>query len=453
MQKEAGTSALRSFLKRELDALLPLMSTTDAASLRADLSDENINPLANTPNSFERALVVAKTQTWNVKFGRPGNHLLCAAYDIGQWFSLAPLIEAAVRDQRISEVTFFGGGPAAREFQKQFGLLAQDLSDVGESALAAFNPSVQFRNGQSAIAQVDIAVATLSGRFGPDTWILNNAKSILGASKLVLIYDIYGAVPQNIPDSIDQIDLVLCSDDLTRECFLQTNRWEIDPSRVLIAETGQTVTPTDNQTMINLRQSGLRKLELNGEEVVVSLLGDMTIETDWGEGLSNNLAAETIYQSLQAIERFAKSNPKKNLAVVLRPHPADPRRELLEAALGAVKPSLNLKVRWSDSNLMSIDELAACSDAICSLYSTESFKASDRGIVGVFLNSSYFDQRAPVSLKQMLRDRQNLKVLGNGQELDQILNWLHSSKAGKRIESTVNVNSIAMIDAVLEKEH
>ena len=428
--QDSGTPALRSFLRRELDSLVPLMTPAEAASLRHDLANEDLLVQNATPKSFERALAVASTKTWHINLHRSGKHILCSAYDIGQWTSLAPLISQALTDRRIGALTFLGGGPAALQFEERFGDVAENFSAAGSSALAAFHSLALFSSGQTGIKPIDIAVATVSARFGPDTWLLTNAKSVLGASKLVLIYDVYGVVPESVPDIIDQIDLVLCSDAITRECFLQTNRWDIEHGKVFITRTGQTVAPVAHEQIQTLRDTALQKLDLSGEEVVISLLGDMTVEKDWGLGLSSNLAEEKMHDALKVIERIAKTNRSKQFAAILRPHPADPGSDRLQALVALFKQTENFKIRWCDTKLVSIDQLAACSQAICSLFSTESFKAPDRGIVGIFLDSRYFSQCAPEALMRAVHSQPNFKVAADAKELETILSGLEISKLG-----------------------
>ena len=442
-----STSELRSFIARELDTLVPLLSLDDAAALKHDLANEAL--LTNAPQSFERALAVAQTKTWTLDLKRPGKHLLCSAYDFGQWVSISPLIQNAISDRRVGRVTFFGGGPAAANFDRQFAATFQDISTYGPSAISSFSYLCAEIGKGSDLPAIDVAVATVSTRFGPDSWILANAKSVLGASSLVLIYDVYGCVPECIPDQLEYIDAVLCSDRLTRECFLATERWNIDPDKVLVSGTGQTVTSELRQQRPAARQRALVQLGISGQEFVVTLLGDMTVEREWGSELPRDLALRSMREALVAIEQFARNNRAANFAVVLRPHPADPGSESLRALLSTINQSDNLTVRFTENSQISIDDLAACSDVICSLFSTETFKAPDRGITGIFLNARYFKQSALAILERAVADCPDLRVLDNASEISEVLEYLHANKRTACPTPNIGTPANSLLDAVL----
>lgn len=436
-------SAVPTFLRRELNSLIPLISTDQARSLTYDLSNYKIGqPL---PSSFSIALSAAQTKILSRDLNREGKHILFSAYDFGQWSSIAPIIEAALFDLRVGAITFFGGGPALNCIEERFSTQFEDCSQ-GNWTMSGFNSLPVNKNRSPFENTIDIAVTTVSGRFGPESCTLTNAKSILGASKLVLVYDVYGSVPNFIPAEIDKIDLVICPDSLTRDCFLETQCWQIEPQKVIISSTGQTVSAQVIQSRAEMRRQALKELRLSGSELVVAVLGEHTIERDFGQGLPKNFPETAIKSAIKTIEDLAQNNPNKNFAIILRPHPADPGKEILKNLYSAIKRLRNLEARFVETSKMDFDQVAACSDVVCSLFSTESFKAANRGIYGVFLNSIYFENLATAALTKAVSQQPLLKVIANNSELGDLLLNL---QARNNLENKVNITRESQIEGTL----
>jgi hypothetical protein len=322
-----------------------------------------------------------------------GAHILLCASDTGGYNAIAPLLDAALRDERVAAVSLNVSGAALSFLQNSpYGPLFKRIDDVLDEAgrrlpLAAkrgllWDPEYTHAPPVSAVV---VTSATYSGL--ENVWMLA-AKAIHGVERLCFVADTWvrfspfsGGISTDLDPTKDHdpVDAILCNDSLAQRIIERgLDGWERKPR---VYATGTGVLPSTSigdlerqKVQVEIRN----KLSIPEGNKVLVLLGSYDLE---GEA----------FRQLSSVVQTVRSLNEGGLTILLRPHPSDPLLEDVRS-LAAEHPGY---VQWAGRDVVSMDDVRMVGDYVVSLESTETLVAAATGVPAAFIRieSRGSDQR------------------------------------------------------------
>ena len=307
----------------------------------------------------------------------PGaKRVLVTSDNPGSWNAVKPLIAALEQDARCKSVIAVVSGVAGKQFEEaypSFGRVQGEKTVLGDAiSLADREP-------------IDAVVASVSDKNGPEDLALFGGKGNLGARKTFFIFEGYGGVGGafnlGTKDQMEKIDGIFCNDPfaqaLVHKLLPDYPTDHIYATGTLAAEGFELDKATE------YRAETRAKLGIGTDAFAVLYLGDVSADYAKVPGAHPNINTKTFEETLAGIETFVGAG-KRDVALIVRPHPRDPDKEKLVNAGENERLPENLSVK-NGSRPFSINEVAYASDVLVSIAGTENFFAPARGRRSIFL--------------------------------------------------------------------
>jgi hypothetical protein len=370
-----------NFIKRHRDEIRPLTKNPDFVD---NVSDGQLDGVEKKIDSvleeFENKLFVCEKTEHN----KEAKRVLITVDNPGPYTTVKTIVEALLKDERCKSIAIITGGVSSKSFANQFGSqfqLVRNDDKLFWDDLAVFSED----------NPVDVTIASVSEKNGPESVALWSGKPILGAKKTFLVFSEWGTLGNNFSErlkesaegkeAIAQIDGIFCNDDLAKR-IVMNNLPDFPPDKIF--DTGTPSLDSLNLPQAEeLRRLGREKLGLTADDFTVIYVGDCSNYPEYG--CKPELNVRTFEQSLGAIIKLAEENPDLKLAFLLRPHPRDPDKERLYEFAKRVKLPPNLKFVSANREVVSMNEAAYAADVATSIISTENILAPLRGNFSIFL--------------------------------------------------------------------
>lgn len=299
----------------------------------------------------------------------------------GAYNAMSPLIAALLKNERCGAVEVLASGFARKEFEKRFGVSFRQVRSESNSVLKDILSSVKDR-------PIDVAFASVSAANGPESVALYGGKSNFGAKKLFLVSDAWGMAGSTFSgmrENMDEIDGIFCNDELARRMIL--HHLPDFPEEKILSLGTPVLENLELEKADEYRHEMRQRWGLDENTLAVLYLGDISEDYKNPSWMADKEINEiTFAKTLDAVITAARRNPKRNFALLLRPHPRDPNKKTLYHLVESNEHPKNFLSRDAskDANTQ-INQAAYAADVIASIVSTENFLASRRGKKAVFL--------------------------------------------------------------------
>lgn len=279
--------------------------------------------------------------------------ILVEADNPGAYGEIKTLIAALEQDDRCGGIIAVVSGIAAVSFQKDFGKVFSQVREKDKPVLSDILEATQRK-------PVDAVVATLSAQNAPDSVALFGSKSSLGAKKLFLVLDGWGApywnkVLSENRNNLEKIDGIFCNDELAKSLFC--DKFPDFPVDKIYAFGTPALDSLDIEHGDEYRKSGREKLGIDENTKVLLYLGCVSSEAKRIYGGREDVDEKTFQDTFRRVVKLAEENPDQNFVFALRPHPRDDKKEekYQFARSIALPPNLSFK---DGGNVISMNEAA-----------------------------------------------------------------------------------------------
>jgi len=303
----------------------------------------------------------------------------------GSWRAMSPVIEALERDQRCRSVSVITGGFSSEEFKSRFGNQFSEVRDGDNLFLNDLN-TVTSKH------PIDVMLASGSAQNGPESVPLYSGKSVFGAKKVFYIVDSWGlggSLSDDLESAekrkkwLDDLDGFFCNDEHAKE-IIREKLPGFPESRIHVTGT-PILESLEIDKAKSYRNAGRARFNLPLDTLTVLYIGDQSADyATVGIGADPEINEKTFEKMLNAYIRYAESEPQKQFALLVRPHPRDSAGKLPELMSRATLPS-NLVMYNAAYPAVKLNEAAFTADAVASIASTENFLAPLRGKRPIYL--------------------------------------------------------------------
>jgi hypothetical protein len=359
-------------------------------SLYSNLWGSKLGPVAknHAPAFATSTLLTAKGELWtHQKATSLSNavHVLIAGQHTGGWLSVAPLMEILLQDPRCARVSIFAETEFLDGFKRQRYLsLFTRLGKEGLTTSAAY-----LEMSSKKDSRLDVVISTVTNTLSPATVGFFFPQ---GAKRFFIVDNWLNLGPPFAPYKAGahetaglwwkSVQQIFVNDELAAAMV-----HELLPTyprnQIRATGTGQTES-IQPQRRAELARSGREKLGVDNDEQAVLFLGD--IENVYEPGV---VAPGHIFGSflkvVEALAQAATTEPTRKFVLLVRPHPADPKKAQFMQRIHSVSVPENLHLIDASPGILSIDEAMCVATLCCSVQSTENFRAPHWGTKGVFL--------------------------------------------------------------------
>lgn len=281
--------------------------------------------------------------------------------------------------KRVCGVVALVSGIAGKEFTKEFPAFTQ--KSESESILV----DVLSVTGEQSI---DIALASVSAKNGPEKPVLYGAKENFGAQNTYLMFDSWGLQKHDFnPEKItamEHIDGIFCNDAFAASIVHHAlpDYPEGDIHAFGIPGTDQ----LEVEKADMYREETRKKLDIPLDAFVVLYLGD--VSSDYAAlGLDSDINVKTFEKTKAVLTQFAQSHSARNVTLIVRPHPRARGTVDADVLLHEVEETESNAhlVSKNGSSPLSINEVSYAADVIMSIMGTENLLAPMRGRRSIYL--------------------------------------------------------------------
>lgn len=339
----------------------------------ADLSINDEQRLANILEKFETKIF--EYEKLDAKSG--AKRVLVTSDNPGSWSAIKPLILALEQDSRCKGVVAIVSGVAGNQFKEvfpQFDQVRGNKTILGDA--------ISIANKEP----IDIIIASVSVKNGPESLALFGGKSNLGAAKTYFVFEGYGGVGSLssfiTKDQLEQIDGIFCND-IFAKTLIHKLLQEYPADRIYVVGTLSSE-GFELDKSAEYRAETRAKLGIGTDAFAVLYLGDVNSDYAKMSGANPQINFETLQKTLGGIEQLAREEKERSVVLIVRPHPRDPDKEkLTHAGEGHNLPN-NVSIK-NGSNPISFNGAVYSSDVVVSIMSNENFFAHARGRRSIFL--------------------------------------------------------------------
>ena len=375
-----------SFLVQYRDELLGVLEDPIEKALVNSFTEDAFRELS-PDEERHLAAILERFETKIFEYTKPevtpgAKRVLVTCDNPGAWNAILPLVLALEQDSRCGGVTAVVSGVAGKQFKETFPKFTQIRSDA--TALGDALSLVETK-------PIDIAIASASVKNGPENLALFAGKSSLGAVRTYLIFEGYGGPGGafKLPNTaeMEHVDGIFCNDALAKavahEALPQYPVDHIYVSGILAAEGFELTKATE------YRLETRRQLDIAENAFVVLYAGDVSSDYASMSGADPDINTKTFKKSLASIETAARNQTERPIALIVRPHPRAPDKDIFVNAgkTEAIPENLTIK---DGSKPLTFNQVAYAADVVVSIMSTENIFAPARGRRSVFL--AYTDE-------------------------------------------------------------
>lgn len=365
---------IRRFLCRQSAEVAPVLDPKLQQALEALCSEESPCPA----EQLEAILDAYETKVLYSEKAASGDtkRVLISAAEPLAHTTVAPIVERLKVDPRCASITLLTDNVAGKAF-----------ASVGFSRLRdATRPVFTDLPGL-----VDIALVPVDPPNSPNAPLLYGAKSVFGATRLFFLVSGWGGVggttlfAEGRREAMDPIDGFIVNDELAKR-FLQLSLPGIPEERIIVTNL-PIMDALERHRSAEHTAVGRGKLGLSEETLAVLYVGD--VSNDYHRldpTFHEHINEKTFFLTLTALFKAAMAQPERSYALLVRPHPRDPKREELLEVVQAGKLTPNLHAIKATNDIVSMTEAAYAADVILSIGSTENFLAPLRNRRAVFLS-------------------------------------------------------------------
>ena len=312
----------------------------------------------------------------------------------GPYNGLVPVISALSADLRCRGIIVLASGWGAQEFSKN--TLSSSFEEVGPNTDPK-NPTRETVLAdilqETTAYEPDIVLVSASAKNGPETVGLFASRTNFGAKRMYYFMDGWGGAPifynKTNPNekSESRIEGVFCNDEIAKRIAMRVIP-ELPEKRFLV--TGSPVIDglyvEDSET---LTEEARRKLEIDPDTTAILFLGDVSGEYTAANGYSGvdsqNFNMRTFERTFESVRAAAQHNSRKKFALMVRPHPRDPRKDELLQRAETMEILPNMQVCIATHPEITMQEARYAADAVAGFISTENFLAPRIGRRAIFL--------------------------------------------------------------------
>lgn len=365
-----------NFLQKYFPEVRPLIQDTPLESISDEVTEAQLDAI------LERFETKVFTLEKNESEHTPdAQQILLAANDPGAYNAIKPLISELLVDTRCRGMNVLTSGVASADFESQYGRTFKQVRDSEKGAIDDISETLSGTNVP------DIVLVALSSNNGPESIALYGGKSVFGAKKMYVVFEAWtgmGSAFAKNRGNMDKVDGFFCNDELAKKIILN-HLPEFEEDRVHV--TGTPVLDSLEVDKADEYRHQIRERFGIGEDVhSILYLGDVSVDYKSMKGTFDpRINEKTFEKTIASVKELALASPKKQYAVLLRPHPRDPNKEELYDILKQHDLPPNVMFVDARASVLSINEATYASDTIVSILSTENNLAPLRGRKSIFL--------------------------------------------------------------------
>ncbi|MEK7531873.1 MAG: hypothetical protein AAB545_03040 [Patescibacteria group bacterium] len=369
-----------SFIKKNSNEILGILDDPEEREAVKRISEETLFPDDDVWQKMGRG-ILERFETKIFEFEKKeadknAKRVLVTSDNPGSFGAIKNIIRALENDSRCKGIVALVSGVAGKQFTGEFPIfkkIHEERTVLGDIIEVSKNEPI------------DVALASVSVKNGPEGLVLFGAKSNLGVSKTFFLFEGYGTPGGTFllgnNERMESIDGIFCNDEFAKKILGQRMpeypQEKIHICGVLSSEGFEL------EKAESYREETRRKLGIDSNAFVVLYLGDLFSDGKDEGFLDPDIDIKTLEKTILAVSQFSHNNVG-GVVIIVRPHPRDPQKENLLAIGEKIALPENLSIRKGASPL-SFNGVAYASDVIVSIQGTENFFAPLRGKPSVFL--------------------------------------------------------------------
>lgn len=371
-----------SFVRKNANEILVVLDNPEERNLVKRILEETSFLVSEEQRGMVKN-ILERFETKVLEFEKEGAHenakrVLVTSDNPGSFGAIKNIIRALEHDSRCKGIVALVSGVAGKQFTKEF----PEFERIYEEKTVLADVLTL-----SEKEPIDIALASVSVRNGPEGPVLFGAKSDLGVSKTYFLFEGYGtaggAFLLGNNERMESIDGIFCNDEFAKK-LLKRQMPKYPQNKIYVCGSPSSE-GFELEKAETYREETRKKLGIDTNAFVVLYLGDIFSDPhdQKSRTLDPDIDTKTLEKTILAVSQFAEKNSRE-MAIIVRPHPRDPQKEKLLAVGEEISLPENLSIKKGASPI-ALNGVAYASDVIVSTQGTENFFAPLRGRPSIFL--------------------------------------------------------------------